>query len=427
MTKTTQQLNNSTTQQSEIEQPEVVISVKNVSKKFCKTLKRSMAYGIIDLSKNLVGMRPDSSELRKDEFWAVKDLSFELKKGEVLGLIGVNGSGKSTALRLLTGIFPPDKGEIMVKGRIGALIAVGAGFHPHMTGRENTYLNGTILGMSREEIDSKFEDIVSFSEVGDFIDAPVSTYSSGMRVRLGFSIATAIEPDILIVDEVLAVGDAGFRTKALNRMREVMADSAVIFVSHAMPQIARISTRVMVMKSGTGTMYDDPEVAVNDYLGMFESEQQTDEWFDGSNRLGDVEIRQIDKPVSVLKDTENGVTIEYGKPFCISMEASIEPEFTDLEVHVQFIDNELNTVLVYNSVLQKHRIKNPNSSFRVKIDFKKMILFPGKFFLNINIMDIPSQRILARKWYSALFRIRGSIHGGRYPKIGDEVSISCDE
>ena len=129
---------------------DVVVSVKNVSKKFCKHLRRSMAYGIADLSKNLIGIKPDSTELRKDEFWAVKDVSFELKRGEVLGLIGVNGSGKTTLLRLLSGIFPPDKGEISIKGRVGALIAVGAGFHPHMTGRENIYLNGTILGMNRE-------------------------------------------------------------------------------------------------------------------------------------------------------------------------------------------------------------------------------------------------------------------------------------
>ena len=159
---------------------DVVVSVRDVSKKFCKKLKRSMIYGIIDLSHNMMGKHTDSTYLRKDEFWAIRNLSFELKRGDVLGLIGVNGSGKTTLLRLLAGIFPPDKGEIQIKGRVGALIAVGAGFHPHMTGRENIYLNGTILGMDRNEIDSKFQDIVDFAEIHDFLDAPISTYSSTM-------------------------------------------------------------------------------------------------------------------------------------------------------------------------------------------------------------------------------------------------------
>jgi lipopolysaccharide transport system ATP-binding protein len=135
---------------------EVVLSVRNVSKKFCKKLRRSMAYGIADLAQNLIGLKPDSTTLRKDEFWAVENMDFQLRRGEVLGLIGVNGSGKTTLLRLLAGIFPPDQGEIMLRGRVGALIALGAGFHPHFTGRENVYFNGAILGLSRDELDAHF-------------------------------------------------------------------------------------------------------------------------------------------------------------------------------------------------------------------------------------------------------------------------------
>jgi len=216
--------------QNQVNDESTVVSVRNVSKKFCKSLRRSMYYGITELSKNMAGVKPESATLKKDEFWAIKNVSFELKKGEVLGIIGPNGSGKSTLLRLLTGIFPPDKGEIIIQGRVGALIAIGAGFHPHLTGLENIYLNGTILGMRRHEIDSKYKDIVEFSELEDFIKAPVSTYSSGMRVRLGFAIATAVKPDILIIDEILAVGDVGFRTKAMNRIREFTENSVVILL-----------------------------------------------------------------------------------------------------------------------------------------------------------------------------------------------------
>jgi len=232
-------------------QEDILVSIKHVSKKFCRNLRRSMAYGIADLSKNLLGMKPDTSMLRQSEFWAIDDISFELKRGETLGIIGVNGSGKTTLLRLLSGIFPPDKGEIQVKGRIGALVAVGAGFHPHMTGRENIYLNGTILGMARKEIQTKFENIIAFAEIGEFLDAPVSTYSSGMRVRVGFSIAIHCEPDILLVDEVLSVGDLGFRNKSLRRMNEYREQAnAIIFVSHNLEQVRVLCSRVIILDKG---------------------------------------------------------------------------------------------------------------------------------------------------------------------------------
>jgi len=229
----------------------IVISVEHVSKKFCRKLRRSMAYGIADLSKNLLGMKPDTTTLRKDEFWALDDVSFELRQGDALGIIGVNGSGKTTLLRLLSGIFPPDKGEIMVNGRVGALVAVGAGFHPHMTGRENIYLNGTILGMTRKEIQTKFKSIIDFAEIGEFLDAPVSTYSSGMRVRLGFSIALHCVPDILLVDEVLSVGDLGFRNKSLRRMHEYREKAnALIFISHQLEQVRALCSRVIILNKG---------------------------------------------------------------------------------------------------------------------------------------------------------------------------------
>lgn len=230
---------------------EVVASARGVSKKFCKYLRRSMAYGIADLSRNLLGVKPDSTRLRKGEFWALDDMSFDLKRGEAVGLIGVNGSGKTTLLRLLAGILPPDRGEIMIKGRVGALIALGAGFHPHMTGRENIHLNGAILGMSRAEIESRYHKIVDFAGIGDFLDAPVSTYSSGMRVRLGFAVATAIQPQTVLVDEVLAVGDLRFRTKCLNRLNQMRSSgTSFILVSHNMTNIVQFTERAIWLDNG---------------------------------------------------------------------------------------------------------------------------------------------------------------------------------
>ncbi len=237
---------------------EVVIKVEGLSKKFAKNLKRSMLYGTADMVRSFLGRPAAKSDLRKSEFWALDDVNFELKKGETLGIIGVNGSGKSTLLRLLNGIFPPDKGKIAIKGEIGALIAVGAGFHPHMTGRENIYLNGTILGMTRKEIDAKFDSIVNFAEIGDFLDAPVSTYSSGMNVRLGFAIAIHGEPDILLVDEILSVGDLSFRNKSLRYMAEFRKKAnAIIFISHNLEQVRTLCSRVIIMDKGK-IVFDGP-------------------------------------------------------------------------------------------------------------------------------------------------------------------------
>jgi lipopolysaccharide transport system ATP-binding protein len=218
-----------------------------------------MLYGMQDLTRNMLGMRsasggsqsPKDLTLRRDEFWALKNVSFDLMRGEVLGVIGANGSGKSTLLRLLTGIFPPDGGEIVSCGRVGALIALGAGFHPHMTGRENVYLNGTILGMNRCELDEKFKDIVEFAEIGEFLDAPVSTYSSGMTVRLGFAIAIHSNPDIVIIDEVLAVGDAQFQRKCLDKVNDLRRQGkSLILVSHNMLNIKGICERSLLLHHG---------------------------------------------------------------------------------------------------------------------------------------------------------------------------------
>ncbi len=194
---------------------EVAVLVEHVSKKYCKSLKRSMFYSLSDISRNMLGFGSHPSRLRRDEFWALDDVSFEVKRGETLGLVGPNGAGKSTMLKMLNGIFWPDKGRITVRGRVGALIEVGAGFHPLLSGRENIYVNAAILGMGKKEVDRKFDSIVAFADIGDFLDAPVKHYSSGMFVRLGFAVAVHCDPDILLVDEVLAVGDTAFQSKCL--------------------------------------------------------------------------------------------------------------------------------------------------------------------------------------------------------------------
>jgi lipopolysaccharide transport system ATP-binding protein len=257
---------------------DILISADGVSKKFCRSLKKGLWYGLQGLGNELRGRRHGGDgHLRADEFWAVRDVSFELKRGECLGLIGQNGAGKTTLLRMLNGLIKPDQGRIEIRGKTGALIALGAGFNTILTGRENIYVNGSVLGLSKRQIDAKLDEIVDFAEIGDFIDTPVKNYSSGMAVRLGFSVAVVlIEPDVLFLDEVLAVGDIGFIIKCLNTMRKLTAKSAVVFVSHSMQHISSFCTRVMVMKHGE-TLLDTPNPAdgIDCYYSLVKHEQQT--------------------------------------------------------------------------------------------------------------------------------------------------------
>ena len=254
---------------------DVILKVDGLSKKFCRSLKRSMFYAGEDLARNFLGLSSKTDQLRKNEFWALDDISFELKRGEALGLIGVNGSGKSTLLRLIAGLFPPDKGSIEVHGNVASMIAVGSGFHPHMTGRENIYLNASILGMSKDFIKQEFENIVDFSEIGEFLDAPVATYSSGMRVRLGFAIASASKPDLLLLDEILAVGDRQFKVKCFNRIAELRKECAIVFVSHNVDEVARVCQKAIFLENSHNVCSGGVASVIERYLAGNKLEQRS--------------------------------------------------------------------------------------------------------------------------------------------------------
>lgn len=247
---------------------DTLIKVEGVSKKFCRSLKSSLWYGVQDLGNEIRGRRHGGNgELRPQEFWAVKDIDLELKRGETLGLIGRNGAGKTTLLRMLNGLIKPDSGQISMKGRIGALIALGSGFNPVLTGRENIFVNASVLGLTKAETNAKLEEIVEFAEIGDFLDMPVQSYSSGMQVRLGFAVASVLSPDILLIDEVLAVGDLRFRMKCYAKIDEIREQSAVIFVSHSIEQIGRICTSALVMSHGQNIFHGETPGGLEAYLG----------------------------------------------------------------------------------------------------------------------------------------------------------------
>jgi lipopolysaccharide transport system ATP-binding protein len=243
------------------------IVVDNVSKKYLIGLARysSLRDTVTNTCRRVLG-RPLPETARTREFWALKDVSFEVEKGTTLGIIGPNGAGKSTLLKLISRVSKPTKGTITTHGRVSALIEVGAGFHPELTGRENVYLNGSILGMMKREIDKKFDAIVDFSGIEEFIDTPVKYYSSGMYARLGFSVAAHVDPDILLVDEVLSVGDWGFQQKCLERMQEIVAAGVtVVFVSHNMSAVTRLCKKSAVLDAGKCIYSGDTEGAISAY------------------------------------------------------------------------------------------------------------------------------------------------------------------
>lgn len=302
---------------------EIAIQVEHLSKQFRigansfqKTFRETVSDAMLAPARRLrSALRGQGTQAATKEFWALRDVSFDVNQGEVVGIIGHNGAGKSTLLKVLSRITEPTAGSAMIRGRVGTLLEVGTGFHPDLTGRENMYLNGAILGMSRAEINRKFDEIVAFAEVEQFIDTMVKHYSSGMYLRLAFAVAAHLEPEILIVDEVLAVGDAQFQKKCLGKMGEVAQNGrTVLFVSHNMAAIRSLCQRVIWLNKGT-VLKDGPSASiVNEYL----METVTS----SSSR---VDLREIARQYDFgkrLKITEltfnNGEPILHGQPLNVS-------------------------------------------------------------------------------------------------------------
>ena len=248
---------------------EPIIQVKNLSKEYkigIDTTYKTLSGSITDTLRSPLSVLKNFNK-QNESFWALKDINFEVNRGEVVGIIGRNGAGKSTLLKVLSRITHPTEGEVRLRGRVGSLLEVGTGFHPELTGRENVYFNGAILGMKKREIEDKFEEIVKFSGVEKFLDTPVKRYSSGMYVRLAFAVAAHMEPEILIVDEVLAVGDAQFQKKCLGKMSEVAEGGrTVLFVSHNMGAVRTLCNRVILIEEGKLTLGGEPSQVISTYL-----------------------------------------------------------------------------------------------------------------------------------------------------------------
>src|SRR5689334_21046451 len=324
----------------------IAISVKGLSKRYrIGAAQTKFRYGMlrdvfvdsltapIRFAKSLAGHSGNGASPKNNNFiWALKDISFDLDEGKVLGIVGRNGAGKSTLLKILSRVTEPTEGTVSVRGRVGSLLEVGTGFHPELTGRENIYMNGAILGMKRAEIESKFDEMVEFSEVSQFIDTPVKRYSSGMYLRLAFAVAAHLEPEILVVDEVLAVGDAEFQRKCLGKMNDVAQQGrTVLFVSHNMSAILRLTQEALVLKKGQLIKRAPTPEAVDYYLSSGQAESGERIW-----EADDVPAASAPfKPISLrIKDRIGKVvdTVRSTEPLTVEWEYQIDAPITGLRL-----------------------------------------------------------------------------------------------
>lgn len=348
-----------------------------------RTLRETMTEMIHNPGKRLHGKMTDNNS-----FWALKDISFNVEDGQALGIIGRNGAGKSTLLKILSRVTEPTEGSAVIAGRVGALLEVGTGFHPELTGRENIFLNGAILGMKRTEIEKKMDEIIDFSEVETFIDTPVKRYSSGMYLRLAFAVAANLDPEILVVDEVLAVGDAEFQRKCLGKMSDVANQGrTVLFVSHNMSAIMRLTQKTAVLEHGRLVMVAPTPQAVDYYLSSGFSQEGQRRWTpeeipESAKPFVPIEIR-VKTPIGNISDT-----VRSTEPVTVEFEYSVTTPITGLRVGLYVISTRGEFVLTSfdvddEALFEKYSVREIGhyiSRCTIPADF----LNEGRFVLGVN-------------------------------------------
>ncbi len=372
---------------------QLVITIKNVGKRYDITHQRGKYITLRDVIANIfrspfaflkMRVKQATGRTLKEEFWALKDINFNVKKGEVIGIIGPNGSGKSTLLKILSQITPPTTGEIVIRGKVGSLLEVGTGFHPELSGRENIFLNGAILGMERKEVASKFDKIVEFAGVEQFIDTPVKYYSSGMYVRLAFSVAAHMEPDILIIDEVLAVGDAEFQKKCLGKMDEITKEKGrtIIFVSHNMSAIEQLCSSVILLKKGKIVDAGPTKRIIDEYLHQLSLSYQS---------ITELPIKK-DAVMSFSKiSIMNGAGetthhLEQDSDVYINLHLEVFKETKNVDLSVGIKDTR-GTMVIFSSLSDtdyQTKTFSPGK-YVYKIKFKGGVLMPDTYSIRVSI------------------------------------------
>ena len=383
---------------------DVVLEARHLHKKF---RKGELYTSLRDLVPALA-RRAVKGGLDKSEFWALKDVNFQVERGEAFGIIGHNGAGKSTLLKHLCGILVPTAGELVVRGRLSALIEVGAGFHPDLTGRDNIYLNGTILGMTRAEIRSKFDAIVEFSELADFLDTPVKRYSSGMYARLGFAVAAHVEPDVLVVDEVLSVGDFVFQRKSVEKMRQVMkGGTTVVFVSHNLRAVADLCKRGMLLDHGTVSAIGPATEVIKAYM-----ERGTEGAAEDPNK--DVYVSRV-----TLRGADGGDAVQFdaGERMVAEVEVTARRAAERLAVVIECRDEEMYEV--FNTSTQRLGAQTvnlgPGEKFTARFALR-LHLAPGTYHFGVYVYRYDIQKNYdtltpAKTFYvRSLIDVRGVAH-----------------
>lgn len=363
---------------------DLAIKVSNISKRYTIGAQKDGS-----LRGTLAGLVKGKSEKNTQEFWALKDVSFEIKRGDVVGIIGRNGAGKSTLLKILSQITKPSSGKIEINGRIASLLEVGTGFHPELTGRENIYLNGTILGMTRKEVKEKFDEIVEFSGVQKFIDTPVKHYSSGMYVRLAFAVAAHLEPEILIIDEVLAVGDAEFQKKCLGKMKEVAGKGrTVLFVSHNLSAVASLCNRGMVMTNGE-LIFNGP---IGKAMSAYNGDKQvfTNSVVLGNNKDFNNDLFEL-KKISLVDKLFNQSDEDFKENEKFSLLTEIFLKDENSKYHLSFVVKNFNNEILF-TMAQNTNLKIGEN--KLICDITQNFFNVGEYLLSLYIIQDVQKPVL---------------------------------
>ncbi|MGH9891061.1 MAG: ABC transporter ATP-binding protein [bacterium] len=388
--------------------PDIALHLQGISKRY----RRQRAwYGSLrdQVSTWLRGLRRGAAPI-DDAVWALRDVTVDIEAGESVGLIGHNGAGKSTLLKILSRVTAPTTGAYATRGRVGALIEVGAGFHPELSGRDNVYLNGAILGMRRKEIDAKFDRIVAFAEVEQYIDTPLKFYSSGMEVRLGFSVAAHVDPDILLVDEVLAVGDASFQAKCLNKLAELREQAkTIVLVSHNMANILQHSKKVLWMHGGRLQAYGDPDTVVSQYLRAVREKLAGDEPSDGISRS----ITDEDRPIRIESvtlcdlDGRPQPVFESGQPACVEIRYSVLRAVLDPVFEVTINDAHGYSLGGITTRFDGLKVDTAQPEGRVRLILRPVLFVKGDYVINVHVRDHHIQRYHDHRKNAAVMVVEG--------------------
>jgi ABC-type polysaccharide/polyol phosphate transport system ATPase subunit len=383
--------------------PGPAIRFDHVSKRY--RLQRGWSgLSVRDAADRILGRLLGRARDDREQFWALRDVSFDITRGETVGLIGANGAGKSTALKILSRVTVATSGAFWAAGSIGALIEIGAGFHPDLTGRDNVFLNGSIMGMRRAEIEAKFDRIIDFSEIGQFIDTPIKYYSSGMQVRLGFAVAAHIDPDILLVDEVLAVGDAAFQAKCLNKMAELRERAkTIVLVTHNMANVVQHCDRVIWIDHGTVRAAGDPEAIVEEYLHTAQTRTAappTSPADDGAP-LRITGVRLLD-----AQGTPGGA-VEHGLPATIEIDYAVTGYVDDPVIQVQFQDARGHLLGALTTRLAGVKIDTRVPRSTVRLTLTPMLFTRGAYVVAVTVLDARLHRFLTLRPASATFTVEG--------------------